>query len=130
MWDILDASPDLSDARDYVEQAGLRDLLDDQETPVTLLAPTNDAFDRMEERRGGSDLLDDDERLRELLERHIVEDRVLFEDLFADDELETIGGDVLAVDPDDETIEDASVLAPDVEEGNGVVHAIDRVLRP
>ncbi|CAN5739912.1 hypothetical protein BH20ACT4_BH20ACT4_10840 [soil metagenome] len=130
VWDILGASPDLSKARDYVKQAGLRKLLDDTDAPVTFLAPTNDAFELVEESPGGSDLLNDDERLRELLERHIIDGRVLSDDLFADEELETIGGDVLEVDPDNETIEDAIVLTADVEEGNGVVHAIDRVLLP
>ena len=127
---ILDSSPDLSKARYYVEQAGLRDLLDDIDAPVTFLVPTNDAFEVLEASPGGSDLLNDDARLRELLERHIIGGRVLTDDLFADEKRKTIGGDVLAVDPEKETIEGAIVLAPDVEDGNGVVHAIDRVLLP
>ena len=128
MWEILDTCLELSKARDYVEQAGLRDLLDDIEAPMTLLAPTNDAFEQLEQSPGGSELLADDEQLRDLMERHILQGRVRSGELFADEELETFGGDVLAVDLENETIEDATVEAPDLEEGNGVVHAIDLVL--
>ena len=130
VWEILDTCLELSKARDYVEQAGLRDLLDDIEAPMTLLAPTNDAFEQLEQSPGGSELLADDEQLRDLMERHILQGRVRSGELFADEELETFGGDVLAVDLENETIEDATVEAPDLEEGNGVVHAIDLVLLP
>jgi len=97
---------------------------------MTLLAPTNDAFEQLEQSPGGSGLLADDEQLRDLMERHILQGRVRSGELFADEELETFGGDVLAVDLENETIEDATVEVPDLEEGNGVVHAIDLVLLP
>ncbi|MDQ3737598.1 MAG: fasciclin domain-containing protein, partial [Actinomycetota bacterium] len=129
-WEILRSERDLSKARRYLKQAGLQDLLDDIEAPVTLLGPDNAAFELVKESPDGSALLDDKRRLRRLLWRHILDDRLLFADLFADETLETIGGDVLAVDQEHETIEDADVVAPDLEDGNGVIHAIDLVLVP
>ena len=82
----------------------------------------------MEQSPGGEELLSDDQRLRELLIRHIVAGSVLAAEIFSNDELQTISGESLQVDPAAETIEEATIVARDVEQGGGVVQAIDRVL--
>jgi len=129
-WKVLRTSPDLSKARRYIEDAELRDALDDPDTPLTFLAPNNDAFTAVEESPGGPELLGDRDRLQELLLRHIVDQPLSEDDLFSNDELPTAGGDVLAVDQEERTIEDASVIDGDLGNGGGVVHAIDLVLLP
>jgi len=129
-WKVLRTSPDLSKARKYIEDAELRDALDDPDTPLTFLAPNNDAFTAVKKSPGGSELLGDRDRLRKLLLRHIVDKPLSEDDLFSNDELPTAGGDVLEVDQEERTIEDASVIDGDLGNGGGVVHAIDLVLLP
>ncbi len=129
-WKVLRTSPDLSKARRYIEDAELRDALDDPDTPLTFLAPNNDAFTAVEESPGGPELLGDRDRLQELLLRHIVDQPLSEDDLFSNDELPTAGGDVLDVDQEERTIEDASIIDGDLGNGGGVVHAIDLVLLP
>ncbi|MDQ3176081.1 MAG: fasciclin domain-containing protein, partial [Actinomycetota bacterium] len=129
-WKVLRTSPDLSKARRYIDDAGLRDALDDPDMPLTFLAPDNDAFTAVEKSPGGSELLGNRGRLRKLLLRHIVDRPLSEDDLFSNDELRTAGGDVLEVDQQERTIEDASVIDGDLGNGGGVVHAIDLVLLP
>ncbi|MEJ7719810.1 MAG: fasciclin domain-containing protein [Ilumatobacteraceae bacterium] len=114
----------------YIEDADLRDALDDPDRPLTFLAPNNDAFTAVEESPGGPELLGDPDQLQELLLRHIIDQPLSEDDLFSNDELPTAGGDVLEVNQEDRTIEDASVIDGDLGNGGGVVHAIDLVLLP
>jgi uncharacterized surface protein with fasciclin (FAS1) repeats len=74
--------------------------------PFTLLAPTDDAFDRLPD---GDALLRDRERLLRVLRRHVRPGLLRPDDGRLD-------------------LEGARVLAPDIEASNGVLHAIDAVL--
>ena len=144
-WDVIVNSPDLSEMRDAVETAGLVDLLDGDQ-PITVLAPSNAAFQAMRATESGADLLDDPERLAALLRRHIVVEPVSAGEFPGRGELQTAadaadcallgaaeGCDVLTTGGDDEsppTVEGASFLVTDVEAANGLLDVIDRVLVP
>jgi uncharacterized surface protein with fasciclin (FAS1) repeats len=144
-WTIIENSPDLSEMRDAVETAGLVDLLDGDQL-VTVLAPSNAAFEALRATESGADLLDDPDRLAALLRRHVVVESISAGefpgrgqlDTAADsDDCEALGAaegcDVLTTGGDDEsppTVEGASFLVTDVEAANGLLDVIDRVLVP
>jgi len=146
-WNIIENSPDLSAMRDAVETAGLVDLFDgDGGAGITVLAPSNAAFEALRATDGGAELLDDPDRLAALLRRHVVVEPVSAGefpgrgqlDTAADaDDCEVLGAaegcDVLTTGGDDEsppTVEGASFLVTDVAAANGLLDVIDRVLVP
>ncbi len=113
-----------------VQAAGLADTLSG-DGPFTVFAPTDEAFSNLP--AGALDaLLEPENRdlLTEILTYHVVPDEV------TSDELETgvvdtlNGGLAVRVNPDQVIVNDASVVTPDVDASNGVIHAINRVLIP
>lgn len=113
-----------------VQTAGLADTLSD-DGPYTVFAPTDEAFDNLPD--GALDaLLEPENRdlLTEILTYHVVPDEV------TSDELDTgvvdtlNGGLAVQVNPDRVIVNDASVINPDIDASNGVIHAINRVLIP
>jgi uncharacterized surface protein with fasciclin (FAS1) repeats len=101
--------------------------------PYTLLAPTNDAFDKLPE---GTlpDLLDREnrERLRTILRHHLIPQKIRSEDASDRTTVTTLEGTPLPVSADDQTVRigGATVLDADIVTGNGVIHVVDAVLRP
>ena len=144
-WDVIVNSPDLSEMRNAVETAGLVDLFDGDQ-PITVLAPSNAAFQAMRATESGAELLDDPDRLAALLRRHVVVEPVSAGEFPGRGQLQTAadaddcallgaaeGCDVLTTGGDDEsppTVEGASFLVTDVEAANGLLDVIDRVLVP
>ena len=113
------------------EAAGLVDALT-AEGPITVFAPTDDAFAAALADLGLSaeELLADTDLLTSVLTYHVVEGRVLSTDL-ADGDVPTLNGANITVDLSDGVkINDATVVAADLEAENGVVHVIDSVLLP
>ncbi|MGJ3249844.1 MAG: fasciclin domain-containing protein [Elainellaceae cyanobacterium] len=113
-----------------VQAADLVDTLS-ADGPYTVFAPTDDAFANLPD--GALDALllpENQDLLTDILTYHVVPDEV------ASDELETgavdslNGGLAVRVDPDGVVVNDASVIQPDIEASNGVIHAINRVLIP
>jgi uncharacterized surface protein with fasciclin (FAS1) repeats len=103
-----------------VDRLGLGDTLSG-EGPLTLFAPTDDAF-------SGIDLVDDDDALRSLVLRHLAAGRVASSDLAGGDgTIEMLDGSTLEVDLDSSpaTIGEAPISQTDLEAGNGIVHVID-----
>ena len=113
-----------------VGEAGLTDLVDDA-GPITVFAPDNDAFDAL-----SADVLaelrNEPELLAEVLRHHMVPAARSLADLDRADPIETLDGSILAVTRDGALlrVDDATVGDGDLTAGNGVVHAIDRVLMP
>jgi uncharacterized surface protein with fasciclin (FAS1) repeats len=144
-WDVIVNSPDLSEMRNAVETAGLVDLFDGDQ-PITVLAPSNAAFQAMRATESGADLLEDPERLAALLRRHVVVEPVSAGEFPGRGQLQTAADaddcallgapedcGVLTTGGDDEsppTVEGASFLVTDVEAANGLLDVIDRVLVP
>lgn len=113
-----------------VEAAGLDDTLAEG-GPFTVFAPTDAAFDNLPD--GTLDALlrpENRDLLTDILTYHVVPDEV------PSDELETGGLDTLngglavQVNPDRVVVNDASVVRPDIDANNGVIHGINRVLIP
>jgi transforming growth factor-beta-induced protein len=116
-----------------VQEAGLAETLNG-DGPFTIFAPANCAFEDIPEEDLDA-LLADTEQLTTVLTYHVVQGEALSaEDLAGMDSVTTVeGGDItLAAEGDTLDLNDgqATVVAPDVEVSNGVVHVIDGVLMP
>jgi uncharacterized surface protein with fasciclin (FAS1) repeats len=125
-------TPDLSTLVTAVSTAKLGDTLQG-EGPFTVFAPTNAAFKELGDEQVQS-LLEPENRdqLTKVLTYHVVPGTLTAADLSDGQKLETVAGETLTVKVDGGTVmvDDASVVQPDVEASNGVVHVIDSVLTP
>ncbi len=122
--------------------AGLTDMLSKQDGPFTVLAPSNDAFEKKSE--GGMDLLfanDNKEMLINLINNHIIEGKLDYLTLVQEVnnnrgnyKLTTLSGNSLAVsmNGNDIVIEDengvkALLVKKDIKGSNGVIHILNSV---
>lgn len=125
-------TPDLATLVTAVSTAKLGDTLQG-DGPFTVFAPTNAAFKELGDEQVQS-LLEPENRdqLTQVLTYHVVPGTLTAADLSDGQKLETVAGETLTVKVDGGTVmvDDASVVQPDVEASNGVVHVIDGVLTP
>jgi uncharacterized surface protein with fasciclin (FAS1) repeats len=112
-----------------VEAAGLIDTLK-SEGPFTLLAPTDEAFQKVPTETLAQ-LLQDQTKLQKVLSYHVLFGDVRAEDLAQTDEAPTLEGSIVAVDhADGLKVNEAKVTQTDILADNGVIHVIDTVLMP
>jgi uncharacterized surface protein with fasciclin (FAS1) repeats len=129
---LAQATPKLSTLVTAVSTADLATTLQGK-GPFTVFAPTNASFEKL-----GSDQLQsllepaNRDQLTNILTYHVVPGELKAADLSDGQTLETVAGETLSVmvDGDKVTVGDATVVQPDVEASNGVVHVIDGVLTP
>ncbi|WP_439468731.1 fasciclin domain-containing protein [Blastomonas fulva] len=142
--EVVLRNPDLSTLARAIKAAGLAEALG-ADTPMTLFAPDNGAFDKV-----GVDALAElllpanKERLATVLKYHVIPGRLTAADLrkrIGDSggsvEIVTLQGERLnaSVELDQIRLSDASgnvasIALPDLAASNGVVHGIDQVLGP
>lgn len=100
--------------------------------PYTLFAPPDSAFSALP--AGTVPLLMTEEvsRLRAILAHHVIDGRVRLAALSDSAVVPTLNGDSLRFSAGDSsrTVEGATVVDGDVEVANGLIHVVDRVLRP
>jgi len=128
---VAQGTPDLSTLVEALTVAELAKTLEGP-GPFTVFAPTNEAFEAL-----GNTLTTllkpaNQEELAEVLTYHVVPGELTSSELSDGEMLETIQGDSLEVKVKGEevTVNGATVVTPDVEASNGVVHVIDEVLIP
>ena len=105
--------------------------------PYTVFAPSNDAFGNMPREAFASLLTDDGERMR-VLSAHVVNGSYTTADLLNvtrggnTTTVKTLAGGNLTISANGSvlSIDNAAIVAPDINASNGVVHIIDRVLSP
>ncbi|MEZ4559237.1 MAG: fasciclin domain-containing protein [Caldilineaceae bacterium] len=132
MADIVDtavAAGSFNTLATALTAAGLVDTLKG-EGPFTVFAPTDDAFAALPEGTLDTLLADPQGALTDILLYHVVPGKVMAADVVGLDgqEVETVGGGMLTVTIGDDgsvAINDATVVTPDVEASNGVIHVID-----
>lgn len=118
-----------------VQAAGLVDTLSGDD-PLTVLAPTDDAFAAALDALGltAEELLADTELLTSVLTYHVIPGEVRSSTVVTLDgeSVATVNGaDVqISVDGDTVMVNGATVVAVDVDASNGVIHVIDGVLLP
>ncbi|MEO1537691.1 MAG: fasciclin domain-containing protein [Pseudomonadota bacterium] len=113
------------------EAAGLVETLKG-EGPFTVFAPTDDAFAALP---AGTveELLkpENKEQLVSILTYHVVPGKVMSGDLSDDMAATTVQGSDVMIDLDNGVmVEEATVVAADIETSNGVIHVIDTVILP
>ncbi|MEJ6392851.1 fasciclin domain-containing protein [Gymnodinialimonas sp. 2305UL16-5] len=111
------------------EAAGLVETLSG-EGPLTVFAPTDEAFAALPEGTVEG-LLEDTEALAAILTYHVVPGAVMSGDLSDGMTATTVNGaDVTISLGDSVMVNEATVVTPDIEASNGVIHVIDTVLIP
>jgi uncharacterized surface protein with fasciclin (FAS1) repeats len=114
-----------------VEAAGLVDALKG-EGPFTVFAPTDEAFAALPEGTLDALLADPSGDLTQILLYHVVSGEVMAADVSDGLEAETLQGDSVSfsVMGDAVKINEANIVATDIEASNGVIHVIDAVILP
>jgi hypothetical protein len=113
-----------------VTEAGLVETLNG-DGPFTVFAPTNAAFDALPEGTLETLLEDPEGALTDILLLHVIDGAVDSEAAIAaaGTNVETLGGPVaVALDGDNLTVGGATVVTPDIEACNGIIHVIDSVI--
>lgn len=115
-----------------VQAAGLVETLQG-DGPFTVFAPTNKAFASLPEGTLENLLKPENKAmLTSILTYHVVSGNVKSTDLYDGQEAKTVEGSEIKVSLSDKgaMINDATVVAANVEASNGVVHVIDKVILP
>ena len=113
-----------------VQAAGLVDALK-AEGPLTVFAPTDDAFAKLP--AGTLDaLLKDPKKLGDILKYHVVAGKVMAADVVKHSSVKTLLGQdaPIKVEGDKVFIAGAQIILTDIETSNGVIHVIDSVMLP
>ena len=141
--DIAAGNPDFSTLVSLVTAAGLAETLAG-EGPFTVLAPTNAAFEALAEKMGvtieelSATLTGDVELLKTVLTSHVIAGKVLAADTAALNGMEAdlVSGEKATVVSADGVVSftigtsTATVVTPDIEAANGVIHIVDMPLLP
>ncbi len=128
---IMDAvadDPDLSFLRSLLDDSGSStSLADPASGPVTLFAPTDDAFDALPADAAAL-LRSDPDLLAAVLAHHVADGAIAAADLPV--AVTMLDGSTVAVarGADVVTVGEATVVRPDVVTANGIVHVVDAVL--
>ncbi|MGB7981106.1 MAG: fasciclin domain-containing protein [Candidatus Nanopelagicales bacterium] len=128
--EVAAANPDFETLVAAVTAAGLAETLSG-EGPFTVFAPTDEAFEALPE--GVLDALllpENKDALTSILTYHVVAGEVMAADVTAGD-VETVEGSTFTITTDGGVkVNDANVIATDVDASNGVIHVLDAVLVP
>lgn len=113
-----------------VKAAGLVDALSG-EGPLTVFAPTDEAFAKLPEGTVEG-LLKDKEALTAILTYHVVSGSVMAADVVKLDKAQTLNGQNVTITAKDGSvkIDNATVIKADIQASNGVIHVIDEVILP
>lgn len=134
LWDVIDASPDLSELKALIQLAGLQDVLSDPNATLTLLAPSNQAITTAAAGVGAPDFTNPSVVESVLLTHVDTTGVLLLTQILALDPPEFVvtnpGPHAVDASANPPTIGGATVILADVEASNGVLHVIDRVLLP
>lgn len=129
--EVMSNDPTLSTLMNVLKTADLVSTLEGK-GPMTIFAPTNDAFQNLPP--GTFDSLvrpENKARLKDVLTYHVIPEKIVSKDLKTGT-LKALDGKDLDVVVDGSTImiNNAKVLKSDMEGSNGVVYVIDTVLIP
>lgn len=132
MADIVETAVGAGSFNTLVEAVKAADLVDTLKSPgpFTVFAPTDEAFSKLPEGTLDS-LLKDTSKLKQILTYHVVSGKVMSSDVVKLNKATTVEGSDVKIDASNGVkINDSTVVTPDVEADNGVIHVIDSVLMP
>ena len=130
--EIAVGNPDFSTLVAALKAADLVEALSG-DGPFTVFAPTNEAFAQLP--AGTLDMLllpENKAKLAGILTYHVVPGKVMAADVVTLTEATSLQGDTIAISVEDGTVmvDDATVVATDIDASNGVIHVIDAVIMP
>jgi len=129
IFDTVFSKDSLSTLKQAIEAADIGIALKG-EGPLTIFAPTNQAFEQIPKDTLDA-VLQDKPRLQSILKFHVVPGKHMSDDIMKHESLDTLEGGSLKVCTEEGCrINDASVIQADIQCTNGVVHLIDTVLMP
>ena len=114
-----------------IQAAGLADTLSDSNASYTVFAPTDEAFSQLPD--GTLEYLlqpENQEVLQRVLSYHVLPTEVTSSEISGGSVDSLSGGLATAVTDSGVVINNASVINPDIQASNGVIHGINRVLLP
>jgi uncharacterized surface protein with fasciclin (FAS1) repeats len=113
-----------------VQAAGLAETLSG-EGPFTVFAPTDAAFAKLPPGTVES-LLQDKEKLTQILTYHVVPGKVMASEVVTLPSAKTVQGGMVTIKAENGMVmvNDATVTQTDIEASNGVIHVIDTVIMP
>ncbi|MUL36186.1 fasciclin domain-containing protein [Gloeocapsopsis dulcis] len=110
-----------------VQAAGLVDTLKSP-SPFTVFAPNDDAFAKLPPGTVQT-LVQNIPQLTRILTFHVVPGKLMKADLAKVDSVTSVEGSPIKIDCSDGfEVKNATVIAPDIEADNGVIHVIDTVI--
>ena len=126
----LEAMGDYNQFAEILQVSGLDEELEDG-GPYTVFAPTDTAFEELPDQILQS-FLDSPEEMREILEFHIVQESMSIPDLENRSSVPSVQGAEIYIHSQQGQllINEATVIEPDIEVDNGIIHGIDTVLLP
>lgn len=112
--------------------ANLDTILSNESKVFSVFAPTDEAFDNLDDTYLTNLIENDTENLTNILKYHVLSGEVMADDLSDGMRTETMQGKFIDISIEDESvyINEAMVTTTDIECSNGVIHVIDTVLRP
>lgn len=127
--DVAANSQSFATLAQAIQSAGLAETLSG-EGPYTVFAPTDEAFAELPS--GALEMLlqpENQSLLQQVLQYHVVAGELLASEI-TDGGLDTLNGGLAVRVADDGRVivNDASVVEPDIQASNGVIHAVNRVL--
>ncbi len=132
--DIVDTAAGAGTFNTLVAAVQAADLVDTLKSdgPFTVFAPTDEAFAALPKGTVESLLLPENkEQLIAILTYHVVPGKVMSTDLSDDMTATTVQGGDITIDLDNGVmLNDATVVAADIQADNGVIHVIDSVILP
>ena len=110
-----------------VQVAGLVDTLKSP-GPFTVFAPNDDAFAKLPPGTVQT-LVQNIPQLARILTYHVVPGKLMAADIAKVNSLTSVEGSTIRIDTSDGfEVKNATVIAPDIEADNGVIHVIDTVI--
>lgn len=132
--DIVDTAVNAGQFETLVAAVTAADLAETLkgEGPFTVFAPTDEAFAALPEGTVETLLLPENkDQLIAVLTYHVVPGKVMSTDLSDDMTATTVEGSDITIDLDNGVaVNEATVVAADIETSNGVIHVIDAVILP
>lgn len=127
--DVASSSGSFNTLTQAIQAAGLSDKLSESGAGYTVFAPTDEAFNQLPD--GALEYLlqpENKEVLQQVLSYHVLPQPVTSSEITSGEVASLGGGLSVEANEDKIIVNNASVIEPNIEASNGVIHGVNRVL--